>query len=385
MDVIDVSDHIYEEVEETPTHAEVGFKNENKSCLGKAKLLIGISLFLIIPVVVITVIALTLGSTADISSSSSEVQKLEATTIATTPTVPITTTTTETTTATTTKSVLGNYFQNSSSYCETILKVLPDLPQTRARNSSGMNVTNPVTTRIIGGDAVGIERYPWQVALFYNGVFICGGSIITEEWIVTAAHCTFYRTYAPSWKIYAGVSDIGVTTSPNLQLREAVKVYNHPQYEDDSYFHYDVSLIKLKSPYTFTTHVRPICLPDSNSELPDKLQCFVSGWGSTEVGGAVVKNLRHVEVDIINQQTCNNRLHNRVEKYMMCAGKELGKQDACNGDSGGPLSCYVKGEATWKLAGVVSWGIKCGLPQTPGVYSRVNYFKEWIWKHVKEG
>jgi len=276
-------------------------------------------------------------------------------------------------------------FKDHNLYCDSYLKTLKSPPGSRRKRSVSTTPELGLDPRIFGGESVGIEYYPWQVALYFNNRYFCGGAIISENWIVTAAHCTHQKTGKGKWLVVAGDHDIQ-KHSESMQIRLNTEVHNHPQYVNDNTFNNDISLIKMKFPLVFNKRVRPICLPKSDAEFPDKMKCFVSGWGRTTLEGSEREKLRHVEVDIINKKTCNSPewLGNNVSDNMLCAGKKEGGKDACVGDSGGPLSCYVKASKSWKLAGLVSWGIDCGLPKKPGVYTKLSHYTDWVWKQVLE-
>jgi len=242
--------------------------------------------------------------------------------------------------------------------------------------------------RIYNGESVDIRRYPWQVSLFYNGFLCCGGSIINNEWIVTAAHCTVKRRHMKLWKVYSGASDLAHRGTGGSQKRRISNLFQHEEYVHDFTFKKDITLMKLIRPLRFSNITSAICLPDFNETFSIKQKCFVSGWGrldSSKNNVMFPTVLNHVQVDIIDQKVCkqDDWLGSKVQESMICAGKAEGKRDACQGDSGGPLSCFDNKHQVWKLAGVVSWGIGCGLPKKPGVYSKISYFLPWISKTIE--
>lgn len=360
----DLSDHVYEEVQDV--------SHRSGNCLYKfniTKWLFGGAVVFIL-IGIGTLVTLRVKETSGTNKPSMIAEPTETNT---NPSVTGTTVTTP-------SLPKGSLFKSPNLYCEKVLKKLDTPPVNSKLNSR-------FSWRIVGGEEVDIKHYPWQVALFHDGKFTCGGVIITEQWITTAAHCTFGKTSHSGWKIYAGDKNIYKLKSADLQSRKAVKIYNHQNYQDSKY-HYDIAVIKVDRPFTFTSYVRPICLPDSEKEFPDDLACHVSGWGATKSAGSIVDVLRHVQVNIINWKVCQlpSWMGSSIKDYMLCAGKEDGGRDSCGGDSGGPLSCYVKSAATWKLAGVVSWGVECAIRRTPGVYSSAHYFKDWIWDYItKDG
>jgi len=188
--------------------------------------------------------------------------------------------------------------------------------------------------RIYNGESVDIRRYPWQVSLFYNGFLCCGGSIINNEWIVTAAHCTVNRRHAKLWKVYSGASNLAHRGTGGSQKRRISNLFQHEEYVHDFTFKKDITLMKLIRPLRFSNITSPICLPEFNEVFSIKQKCFVSGWGridSSKNNVMFPTVLNHVQVDIIDQKTCrqDDWLGSKVQESMICAGKAEGKRDAC--------------------------------------------------------
>uniref|UniRef100_A0A8C0R871 Serine protease 21 n=1 Tax=Canis lupus dingo TaxID=286419 RepID=A0A8C0R871_CANLU len=146
---------------------------------------------------------------------------------------------------------------------------------------------------------------------------------------------------------------------------------------------YDIALLKLSSSVTYNKFVQPICVMISSSEFQNRTDCWVTGWGDIQENQALPSPyvLQEVQVGIINTAICNYlyaqpTFRRDIWGDMVCAGNPLGGQDACFGDSGGPLACEKRG--LWIQVGIVSWGSGCGRPNRPGVYTNVSRHFKWI-------
>ncbi|XP_063055512.1 serine protease hepsin isoform X1 [Engraulis encrasicolus] len=241
--------------------------------------------------------------------------------------------------------------------------------------------------RIVGGLNARQGRWPWQVSLQYDGVHQCGGSIISDRWIVSAAHCfpERYRNVV-RWRVLLG-SIYNNPTHKNVVIAEVQTVVYHSSYlpfvdpnvDDNSR---DIAVLALTTPLQFTDYVQPVCLPAHGQRLVDGQMGYVTGWGNTGYYGALANILQEASVPIINDAVCNapDYYDNQITTSMFCAGFEKGAIDACQGDSGGPFvaeDCLSK-TSRYRLLGVVSWGTGCAMAKKPGVYTRVSRFLPWI-------
>ncbi|XP_055955568.1 transmembrane protease serine 3 [Patella vulgata] len=232
--------------------------------------------------------------------------------------------------------------------------------------------------RIIGGKSALSGEYPWQVSLRYQGQHLCGGTLIDRQWVLTAAHC-FEQTYVNGWTAAIGITDLRNLYSSHVY--SAADIITHGSFDSTSNSH-DIALMKLSKPVDISgTASRTACLPDSTEDF-NNVVCTVSGWGSTRFDGPGSRYLNQVSIPVMSNSLCSYYLGNVVYDHNICAGINAGGRDACQGDSGGPLVC--KTEGSWKIAGIVSWGYGCGDKNTPGVYTRVSSFLDWI-KQVKQG
>ncbi|KAM9733731.1 transmembrane protease serine 13a [Menidia menidia] len=232
------------------------------------------------------------------------------------------------------------------------------------------------TSRIIGGSVAKEGQWPWQVSLHYRGSHVCGGVLISPDFVLSAAHC-FPSSAALSpgnWKAYGGFVSLDGLPQPYL-VKKILLNENYNSKTNDQ----DIALLKLTSPVTFTDKVQPACLPALNQQFIQGTKCWTSGFGTTEAGsGTVSKDLMEVTVDLIDTTVCNSRsvYDGAVTKNMLCAGNLEGGKDSCQGDSGGPLVC--KGESRWYVVGITSWGVGCGRRNKPGVYAKVSQLLTWI-------
>ncbi|XP_047000300.1 trypsin delta-like [Schistocerca americana] len=214
--------------------------------------------------------------------------------------------------------------------------------------------------RIVGGSTVSISQYPWQ--LYYTmGNYMCGASIISSTWALSAAHCA--EGYSPSQMLLrAGTSTRGSGGSTH----NIAAAHMHGSYDGNDY---DIAVLQVSNAFSFSSNVQAVGL--TSSEPSAGTSVTVSGWGDTSYEGSVSNTLRAVTVQIIDRNTCN-RSYGSITSRMICAGVSGGGKDACQGDSGGPL---VSGSTQ---VGVVSSGYGCGWDGYPGIYANVANLRSWI-------
>ncbi|MDM8529203.1 trypsin-like serine protease [Anaerolineales bacterium HSG24] len=265
----------------------------------------------------------------------------------------------------------------------------------------------PRDPRIVGGEEADIAEWPWQIVFInpnyvsgsnFSDAQVCGGSLIDEEWVLTAAHCVFGgRGLVNSVKnvnIVAGINTLSTPESGYEQVA-VTAIIPHPNYQYPNYQFgdvvtiNDVALLKLAHPVPLGQGIALIDLvTQADSSLVNTgNSATVTGWGST-VGynpyetpsPSFPDKMREVVLPIISNAQCTSSYDGQITDVMLCAGYPGGGKDSCQGDSGGPL--VVPNGNRWKLAGVVSFGTGCASAGIPGVYARVSSFVNWIEKYT---
>ena len=243
--------------------------------------------------------------------------------------------------------------------------------------------------KVVGGVDVDIKDYPWQIALTSSpsGSGFCGGSIIGDSWVLTAAHCVSGES-ASGLYIRGGSSSSYASGGDSYSVNQIIV---HPNYSGNSY---DFALIEINGEFTFNTNVQKIDLIDE-IEIAAGVQdggimATITGWGTTSSGGSLASILQMVEAPIIeNDVACGSATDSNgnsgeyscssLDESMICAGDLInGGEDACQGDSGGPLVVRNAANTKWLLIGATSWGYGCADVLYPGVWSKVSYVLDWI-------
>jgi hypothetical protein len=247
-------------------------------------------------------------------------------------------------------------------------RVIRDIPHDRSR-------------RIIGGVDSSPGTWPWQVMLEVYGTAVCGGSLVSQWTVVTAAHCLENPE-----EMIVRIGAHAQNTVSNLEQFDAIEdIVFHPSYKKtkDSKFYYDVALIHLSKPVKISAYVRPVCLPDSRDEIEPGTVGYITGWG--QANGLDYPNiLQETTVQVINTSVCNESYMNIITDSMLCAGYPEGGHDICTGDSGGPLVIESPVTGRYILRGITSFGgTPCGRPNQYGVYSNVSSYLDWIIENIK--
>lgn len=237
-----------------------------------------------------------------------------------------------------------------------------------------MVLTNAeLTSQIIGGEVAKPGEIPYQVSLQIEkiGFHFCGGSILNERYVITAAHCVT-KVPLKMVVVVAGTVDLRIPT-----LKHGVQAaYAHERYNSTDAYANDIALVKVKQPFVKSTVVSFVHLPSPKDIAVTNEPAIVSGFGTLTYEGEKTPLLHWVDIKIADQDYCNKMYDNVIHDTQICAYDPVVTKGHCNGDSGGPLT--ING----KLHGIVSWSMDCADILYPSVYTRVTSYLDWIEDHA---
>nr|ADD38129.1 Anionic trypsin-2 [Lepeophtheirus salmonis] len=222
--------------------------------------------------------------------------------------------------------------------------------------------------KVIGGEVVEPNSIPYQLSIKNRGFHFCGGSIYDETTAITAAHCCV-------------VINVDITTvvagdhnqlfpSKNEQILKIKKVITNPDFGTNG-LNNDICVLILEEPFVFNDKVDKVKLPKQDQAFEGK--AVVSGWGSRIEGFPGSFKLFKAELTLLDSKKCHQLFGDNFDETMICANGVDEMKGSCHGDSGGPLVCEGGVQC-----GLVSWGIRCGAPEYPGVYVKLSHFIDWI-------
>ncbi|NWY89747.1 ACRO protein, partial [Loxia curvirostra] len=239
------------------------------------------------------------------------------------------------------------------------------------------------TIRIVGGTGAKLGAWPWIVSIQHPWIphlkHLCGGSLISKQWVLTAAHCFDEVTEISLLYVVIGATQL---TQPGngAQVRHVKQVLIHQYYTHDD-MSYDIALMELDRPVLCSPYIQLACMPDATLRVSELINCWVAGWGSTAARAQKSSDqLQEAKVQLIDLQLCNSSgwYSGKIHIHNLCAGYPQGLIDTCQGDSGGPLMCQEKNSDYWWVIGITSWGRGCARAKRPGIYISTQYFYDWI-------
>ncbi|KAM9302116.1 prothrombin [Gastrophryne carolinensis] len=256
--------------------------------------------------------------------------------------------------------------------------------------------------RIVKGEDAERGSAPWQVMLYkkHPQELLCGASLMSDRWILTAAHCILY----PPWDKNFTVDDLLVRIGkhnrikyekPDERILQIQRIIVHPKYNWKENLDRDIALLQLRRPLTFTNYIHPVCLPTKDivqKFLQSEFKGRVTGWGNLQemwsTGGPQLPQImQQINLPLVDQERCKASTRIKVTDNMFCAGykpEDSKRGDACEGDSGGPFVMKDPISNRWYQMGIVSWGEGCDRDNKYGFYTHVHRLRKWIMKTIEQ-
>uniref|UniRef100_A0AB40E8V5 Granzyme M n=1 Tax=Esox lucius TaxID=8010 RepID=A0AB40E8V5_ESOLU len=216
---------------------------------------------------------------------------------------------------------------------------------------------------IVGGREAAPNSRPYMASLQSQGQHDCGGVLVREDFVLTAAHCD------GKYRVVLGAHNLS-NDENSQQVFEVDRYIPHPRFGDN--LENDIMLLKLKGRATLSASVQLI--PLMNGSVAEGTVCSTAGWGVIDNDDTLPDTLQEVNATIISPRECSRRWRGvKIFRQMVCATGPSAFQGFCSGDSGGPLVC------NGMSAGIVSFsGQICANPSSPDVYTRVTSYRQWI-------
>uniref|UniRef100_A0A8C5K8N7 Complement factor D n=1 Tax=Jaculus jaculus TaxID=51337 RepID=A0A8C5K8N7_JACJA len=229
--------------------------------------------------------------------------------------------------------------------------------------------------RILGGREAQAHARPYMASVQVDGRHVCGGVLVAEQWVLSAAHCLDGDSPV---QVLLGAHSLS-RPEPSKRRYDVRRAVPHPDSRPDTTEH-DLLLLQLSEKAALGPAVRPVPWQREDRDVAPGTLCDVAGWGVVTHAGRRPDLLQHVLLPVMDRDTCNRRTYHdgAITARMMCA--ESNRKDSCKGDSGGPLVCGGVVE------GVVTSGSRvCGNRKKPGIYTRVASYVSWMDRVMAEG
>ncbi|XP_068393602.1 chymotrypsin-like elastase family member 2A [Eschrichtius robustus] len=268
-----------------------------------------------------------------------------------------------------------------------MIRALPLSTLVAGALSCGLPTYLPNLPSVVGGEDVRANSCPWQVSLQYssNGQWrhTCGGSLIDQNWVLTAAH---YISSSRTYRVVLCRHCLATHEPGSLVVKVSKLVVQEEWNSNQLSKGNDIALLRLVNPIALTDKIQLGCLPPAGAILPNNCICYVTGWGRLQSNGALPDVLQQGELLAVDSATCSQPgwWGSTVKTSMICAGGD-GVISSCNnsgllrGDSGGPLNCQAA-NGQWQVHGVVSFGssLSCNYYHKPSVFTRFSNYIDWI-------
>ncbi|CAG0886385.1 unnamed protein product, partial [Darwinula stevensoni] len=227
--------------------------------------------------------------------------------------------------------------------------------------------------RIVGGEDAEEGEIPWQVSLETFGSHVCGGFILDEMNVITAAHCC---DAVSSFTVVAGEYDRFQTSGNEVEV-DVARMIPHEDYNGFD-LTADICLLHLESPLPFNGFIGPVAMPKQGEDWIGELMS-VSGWGSTSEGGSLSNILQKGDFVVVADEECDDYYASfggiDFDSHICAGNMPEGGIDSCQGDSGGPMFETSGRRIT---IGITSWGVGCARPEFPGVYTQLATYTDWV-------
>ncbi|XP_055642828.1 serine protease snake-like [Toxorhynchites rutilus septentrionalis] len=241
---------------------------------------------------------------------------------------------------------------------------------------------------IVGGEEARKGEFPHQALLGYPSeddpreiTFKCGGTLISERYVLSAAHCSIG---GKPTVVRLGENNLLDNEDDQVDF-DVDEFIRHPEYTPRRAYH-DIALVKMAQDVFFTKLIRPACLWTGRSL--NFSSAIASGFGRTEFAGSTSDVLMKVQLDVLDKSDCSaltasGKFNQGISDGQMCVGSRAGGKDTCQGDSGGPLVTLTDQKGcVFHLFGITSTGAACGFGKSPSIYTRVAYYIDWIEENV---